>query len=120
LIELLVVIGIIAILAALLLPALGKAKLQAKRAACANHLQQIGLGFHSFAHDHNSKFPMQVLPEDGGTQLPAADAGEAQLFAPAFRHFRRFPMSWSLPRFCFVQRMEEARRRALMGCKATT
>ena len=88
LIELLVVIGIIAILAALLLPALGKAKLQAKRAACANHFQQIGLGFHSFAHDHNSKFPMQVAPEDGGTQLPAADASEAHLFAPAFRHFQ--------------------------------
>jgi prepilin-type N-terminal cleavage/methylation domain-containing protein/prepilin-type processing-associated H-X9-DG protein len=88
LIELLVVIGIIGILAALLLPALGKAKLQAQSAACANHLQQIGLGFHSFAHDHNSKFPMQVTPEDGGTQLPATDAGEAQLFAPAFRHLQ--------------------------------
>ena len=88
LIELLVVIGIIAILAALLLPALGKAKLQAKRAACANHLQQIGLGFHSFAHDHNSKFPMQVAPEEGGTQLPTAGETEVQLFAPAFRHFQ--------------------------------
>ena len=88
LIELLVVIGIIGILAALLLPALGKAKLQAKRAACGNNLQQIGVGFHSFAHEHNSLFPMQVAPEDGGTQLPPDDDSEFRQFAPAFRHFQ--------------------------------
>lgn len=88
LIELLVVIAIIAILAALLLPTLGKAKLQAKRAACANNLQQIGIGFHSFAHEHNSKFPMQVTPDEGGTMLPTSDLNESQLFAPAFRHFQ--------------------------------
>lgn len=87
LIELLVVIGIIGILAALLLPALGKAKLQAKRTACANHLQQLGLGFHSFAHDHNSKFPMQVAPDEDGTLLPGDDTG-AILLAPAFRHLQ--------------------------------
>lgn len=89
LIELLVVIAIIAILAALLLPALGKAKLQAKRASCANNLQQIGVGFHSFAHDHDSKFPMQVTVEEGGTQIPSLSTnGEPELFAPAFRHFQ--------------------------------
>lgn len=88
LIELLVVTAIMAILAALLLPALGKAKFQAKRAACANHLQQIGLGFHSFAHEHNSKFPMQVIPTEGGTMLPAPGPAALSLFAPAFRHFQ--------------------------------
>lgn len=87
LIELLVVIGIIGILAALLLPSLAKAKQQAKRTACANNLQQLGLGFHSFAHDHNSKFPMQVAPDEDGTLLPGDDAGTI-LLAPAFRHFQ--------------------------------
>jgi len=89
LIELLVVIAIIAILAALLLPALGKAKLQAKRAACGNNLQEMGVAFHSFAHDHNSKFPMQVAADEGGTLISSDSTnGEPDLFGPAFRHFQ--------------------------------
>jgi len=112
LIELLVVIAIIAILAALLLPALGKAKLQAKRAYCGNNLQEIGVGFHSFAHDHNSKFPMQVAPDDGGTQLPLATEGELQLFAPAFRHFQALSNELITPRIliCPADGRNEAAR----------
>jgi prepilin-type N-terminal cleavage/methylation domain-containing protein/prepilin-type processing-associated H-X9-DG protein len=66
LVELLVVIAIIALLAALLLPALSGGQLRAKRILCENNLAQIGLAFQSFAHDHNSKFPMQVPVADGG------------------------------------------------------
>ena len=68
LVELLVVIGIIAILAALLLPALSKGQARAKRVFCENNLEQIGAAFHAFSHDHNSKFPMQVPMADGGSQ----------------------------------------------------
>src|SRR5579863_9734937 len=66
-IELLTVIAIIAILAALLLPALTKAQGRAKRVWCENNLRQLGIAFHSFSHDHNSLFPMDVPMSDGGS-----------------------------------------------------
>ena len=57
LIELLVVVAIIAVLAAMLLPALRNAKDTSKRAACMANLKQIGLGMLMYAEDHNGYPP---------------------------------------------------------------
>jgi len=63
LVELLVVISIIGILAALLLPALARAKETARTSACASNLRQIALASHLYAQDYDDRFPAQ--PADG-------------------------------------------------------
>ena len=66
LIELLVVIAIIAILASLLLPALGRSKLKATGAVCLSNQRQLITGFLKFAMDHGDTMVPSCLTMGAG------------------------------------------------------
>jgi prepilin-type N-terminal cleavage/methylation domain-containing protein len=57
LIELLMVIAIIGILAAMLLPTLASAREQGRRSACLSNLRQMGIAIQSYASDYNGNIP---------------------------------------------------------------
>ena len=58
LVELLVVIAIIAMLAALLMPGLGKAKEAARATACISNLRQVGIALQLYVQDNHNRLPV--------------------------------------------------------------
>lgn len=71
LIELLVVIALVAVLAALLLPALAHARARAQAMTCLNNTKQLGIGWQLYATDHEDQLPYNLgyVPTAG----PAAE-----------------------------------------------
>lgn len=64
--ELLVVVGTLAVLALLLVPALAGTKTDSWRIQCQNNQKQLQVGFSQFAQDHNEMFPPAGYSSSGG------------------------------------------------------
>jgi prepilin-type N-terminal cleavage/methylation domain-containing protein len=73
LIEMLVVVGIIATLAGLLLPAVGLVKRMANDIKCGNNLQQIGAAIEVYKFDNNDVFPSHLIGGLGTTENSTND-----------------------------------------------
>ncbi|MCI0540567.1 MAG: prepilin-type N-terminal cleavage/methylation domain-containing protein [Verrucomicrobiales bacterium] len=103
LVELLVVLAVIAILAALLFPALARAKGKAQSVVCLNNLRQLGIAFMLYLDDNRDTFPtgapsssLGVQPEDwiwwqfetGTTGLQSMRDGRGSALAPYLGGYR--------------------------------
>jgi prepilin-type N-terminal cleavage/methylation domain-containing protein len=78
LVELLVVISIIAILLAVLIPSLQKARELAKRIICSNQIKQIGVGMTGYVTDCSDKMPYQggYKTNESGAYIPTDESDE--------------------------------------------
>ena len=100
LLELLTVIAIIGILAALLMPALEQAKARARRIQCIGNQKEIGLACLLFANDHGGKFQTHVSTNDGGS-LEFVVAGyqiPGHIFYFSYQQFRPLASSLVTPK----------------------
>jgi prepilin-type N-terminal cleavage/methylation domain-containing protein/prepilin-type processing-associated H-X9-DG protein len=94
--ELLVVIAVIAILAALLLPAISSVSAHAKSTVCKNHLRQMGQALQMYVHENGNKYPYYLGP--AGPSYGDAIGTEGRAVGLVYwssKLFPYYPISWT-------------------------
>ena len=92
--ELLVVITILALLTALLFPALSMAKSYSRSATCRNHLHQMGIALKMYVDDHNSTFPYYLGPA-GPSYGDEKGSRAKDLVYWSSKLFPYYPLNWT-------------------------
>jgi prepilin-type processing-associated H-X9-DG protein len=90
-IELLIVVGVLIVAAAIVLPDIARQRARSSHVNCANNLKQVALAFRVWALDKNDHLPMQVSTNEGGTM-------ELITGPNAFMHFVVMSNELSSPR----------------------
>jgi competence protein ComGC len=79
-IDVLVIVAVLVVMAALLLPALAAAKRKSARINCISNVKQIGIAFRLWEGDNKDKYPMAVSVTNGGAMELAATGNVAACF----------------------------------------
>jgi prepilin-type N-terminal cleavage/methylation domain-containing protein len=101
LIELLVVVAIIAVLVAMLLPALGQAREKARTITCMNNQRQCGMAFQFYAQDNYGRIPMWHNQNGSGQYWHVLIKYETWNACPGFAKYRDM---WT---FAFNQKIDD-------------
>ncbi|MEO6436273.1 MAG: prepilin-type N-terminal cleavage/methylation domain-containing protein, partial [Tepidisphaeraceae bacterium] len=115
LVELLVVIGIIAVLISILLPTLSSARKQAEKLKCLSNLRQIGIGFQMYQQAHKGMMPVlrQDLPDYNGVISNGANVYWQDFIMPYVSKFGKTGRSEGA---ASLQTFETARNSVMWGC----
>ncbi len=83
LIELLTVIAIVGVLAAILIPVVSKVRQTAKNVKCINNLRQVGTAMHLFAHDNKGRLPAVTTSSTNWVRLLTGNSSEGTDYVSA-------------------------------------
>jgi competence protein ComGC len=109
-IEVLVVVTVLCVAAAMFLPIFTANQRRARSMGCENNLRQIGVDFQRWSNDHQGKFPMELSAAQGGTR-------ESVVTGDALPTFQCMSNYWNTPKIliCPADKMHAAATNLSMG-----